>query len=388
MLRSIIRHASTNVATTTTTTTATTRPSLLSILPSKRTINRILFDNDSSITYSKMIPVLTEIYNNLSTPSKIQIPNKITTHDLMIFKKVLENIRNITQSINKNLLDLENEIIEQCAEMGNLDAITLLSFETIQKSLTKNQIISPQLEEDLKTANKFIKELTDLKHPLVFKMAGDLAYEKGVFNKALEFYTQFLEVEPDTIEAGHIYYNLGYYFFAQPPPTQDYQKSKQYFLKCLKLCDLDQFSIKAHYYLGQLYIDTNPKLAKYHMEISATKSLAESFNSLGFLEMNKFKNYNIALEWFKLGIEARNQDVLCLIGCFDCYMNLKNWENANKILKNLKNLKTKMDSFKLDKTKIVPDSMKGQFEFNDSLLITFFKSRENDFNLLNNKLGE
>ncbi|KAI5964214.1 uncharacterized protein KGF55_002156 [Candida pseudojiufengensis] len=382
MLRSLIRHASTT-STITKTPTIKSRPSLLTILPSKRTINRILFDNDSSVTYSKMIPVLTEIYNNLSTPQQIKISSNITTRDLMIFKKVLENIRNLTQSINKNLVDLENEIIEQCAEMGDLDAITLLSFETIRNSLKPNTIITPQLKDDLKTANKFIKELTDLKHPLVFKMAGDLAYEKGVFNKAIEYYQQFLSVEQNTIESGHIYYNLGYYYLTQEP--KDLEKAKEFFLKCIKLCDLDQYSIKAHYYLGQLYIDKNPKLAKYHMEISASKSLLESFTSLGFLEMNKFKNYNVAIEWFKLGIESQNKDVLCLIGCFDCYILLENWKEANKILNNLTELKNKMNVVNNKGKKSIPESMRGQFEMNESLLSNFFKGRTTELELLKSK---
>lgn len=356
------------------------RPELLSILPSKRTINRILFDNDSPITYSKMMPVLQNIYNNLSQPSKIEIPTSVKSLDLMVFRKLLTSIRSVTQSANKNLLDLENELVEQAAERGDLDAITMLAYEKVRENLRQETVVDKAAKEDLAHANKLIKELTELKHPLVFKMAGDLAFEKKVYATAVDYWQQFLELEDDTIEAGHVYYSLGYYFFSQPPPIQDFNKAKQYFQKCIQLTDLDLHSTKAHYYLGQLYLDKNPQVAKYFMEISALKSLLESFASLGFLEMNKFKNYDIAIEWFKLGVEA-NKDLLCLIGQFDCYIKMKQWRAADKVLRNLKELRSKVNDVKRNK-KTVPDSMKDSFHVNDSLLTSFFQGRKEEFELL------
>lgn len=356
------------------------RPELLSILPSKRTINRILFDNDSPITYSKMMPVLQNIYNNLSQPSKIEIPTSVKSLDLMVFRKLLTSIRSVTQSANKNLLDLENELVEQAAERGDLDAITMLAYEKVRENLRQETVVDKAAKEDLAHANKLIKELTELKHPLVFKMAGDLAFEKKVYATAVDYWQQFLELEDDTIEAGHVYYSLGYYFFSQPPPIQDFNKAKQYFQKCIQLTDLDLHSTKAHYYLGQLYLDKNPQVAKYFMEISALKSLLESFASLGFLEMNKFKNYDIAIEWFKLGVEA-NKDLLCLIGQFDCYIKMKQWRAADQVLRNLKELRSKVNDVKRNK-KAVPDSMKESFHVNDSLLTSFFQGRKEEFELL------
>ncbi|CAD1813223.1 hypothetical protein FOB58_004937 [Candida parapsilosis] len=363
------------------TSTTKTRPELSSILPSKRTINRILFDNDSPITYSRMMPILTNIYNNLSQPSKITIPNTVKPSDLMVFRKLLTSIRSVTQSVNKNLLDLENELVEQAAERGDLDAITMLAFEKVRENVRGELVVDKAAKEDLAHANKLITELTQLKHPLVFKMAGDLAFEKKVFATAVDYWQQFLALEDDTIEAGHVYYNLGYYYFSQPPPVQDLPLAKKFFQNCIALTDLDLYSTKAHYYLGQLYLDTNPRVAKYFMEISASKSLLESFASLGFLEMNKFNNYEIAIEWFKLGVEA-NRDLLCLIGQFDCYIKMKQWAAADKVLRNLNELRRKISDVKKGASKKVPDSMKESFQVNDSLLASFFQGRKQEFELL------
>ena len=326
------------------------------------------------------MPTLQTIYNNLSQPSKIELPSSVKSLDLMVFRKVLTSIRAVTQSVNKNLLDLENELVEQAAERGDLDAITMLAYEKVREYMRGETVVDKAAKEDLAHARKLIAELTEMKHPLVFKMAGDLAFEKKVYATAVEYWEQFLELENDTIEAGHVNYSLGYYYFSLPPPIQDLDKARQYFQKCIQLTDLDLHSTKAHYYLGQLYLDKNPKVAKYFMEISALKSLLESFASLGFLEMNKFNNYDLAIEWFKLGVES-NKDLLCLIGQFDCYLKMKEWSLAMKVLLNLKELRQKVNEVKRNK-KPVPDSMKESFHVNDSLLTSFFQGRKEEFELL------
>ena len=40
--------------------------------------------------------------------------------------------------------------------------------------------------------------------------------------------------------------------------------------------------------------------------------------------MNCFQNYNLAIEWFKLGVELNPNEVQCLIGLFDAYIALQN----------------------------------------------------------------
>ena len=368
MLRQI-RYASTVAAT-----AASSKPTLLSVLPSKRTTNRILFDNNARLTYKKMIPVLTNIYENLNTPEKISIPLFVQGSDLMDFKRMLSTIRKLTNTTNKTLVNLENELIEQSAELGDLDAITLLSFETLAKS--------DKTTEDTKHANKLIKELVELKHPLVFKMAGDLAWSKNAHVQAIDYWKQFIELEPTSELSSQVYFNLGYYYFTFLTKP-DLVLSKLYFEKSINVGDInDDYTIKSHYYLGQLYVDNNPKVSKYHWEISSSKGLKESYSSLGFLEMNVFNNYNQAIEWFKLGTELNN-DMTCYIGMFDCNILLQNWKSANITLAKIYDIKDKIENLK--NRKDIPESIQSSINYNQSVIMTFLETRKNDINLVHSK---
>ncbi|CAK9441600.1 uncharacterized protein LODBEIA_P54680 [Lodderomyces beijingensis] len=340
MLR-LVRLASTAAAPT----PAQARPELRSILPSKRTINRLLFDENSQVTYAKMMPVLEQIYTNLSTPSKIEIPPTITSNDLMTFRSMLKSMRTQTQSINTHLAALEMELVEQSAEMGNLDAITILAYRTIQSHLKRDTVVSTQDKRDFQHANELVRQLTQMKHPLVFKMGGDLALSKSMWTQAHDYYTRFLALDKDSVDAGHVHYQLGFYFYNSPrDDVRDHDVARAHFLKCIKLSDLDLSATKAHYYLGQIYLQGGDfARAKYHWEIAASKALLESFQALGFLEMNKLGNLHLSVEWFKLGIEANKYDAVCLVGLFDCLYKMKRYDDAVKQWNNLKNLKMYFD---------------------------------------------
>jgi len=340
------------------------RPELLSLLPGKRTINKILFDNDSRLSYKKVIPILDSVYSNIDTPEKIILPKYVKSNDLMLCKQILASIRSTTNSINKNLVLLENELVEQAAELGNNDAITILAFESIENSETS--------KEDYKYANTLIDNLTKLKHPLVFKMAGDLAFKKGYHNQAEIYWLQFIELELNTILASQVYANLGIYYFNYLKPRPDLTKAELYLKKSIKFGELDKYTIQAHYYLGQLYSMTDPILSKYHLEISASKGLKESFPSLGFLEMNIFKNYSKSLEWFKLGVESSN-DLSCMIGQFDCFINLENFVQADGIYRNLISVHNKIKAARNRKN--IPKDIQKAMETNESLLNLFFSTR-------------
>ncbi|CAI5760610.1 unnamed protein product [Candida verbasci] len=355
------------------TSTTTSRPSLLSILPSKRTLNRILFDQDARLSYNKMIPILTTIYNNLSTPDKIKLPIYTKSSDLMEFQTVLKNIRNLTSSYNKNLIDLENELIEQSAELGNSNAISILSFETVQKRLKDESSVSL---EDFNYANSLIQQLLDSNHALTYRYAGNLAWEQNIVKKAIEYWKKFIELEPNSIESSHVYYQLGYYYLTY---ESNPFIAKEFFEKSIAVGELDNITIKSHFYLGQLIVDSNPKLAKYHWELSSSKGLIDSIYNLGFLEMNVFNNLNQAIEWFKLGVES-NSDINCLIGQFDCYIKMNKFQQANKILKNLQNLSDKIKNTSLEN---VPDESKNAKIKNEEILELFFKTRGNDIKKLN-----
>ena len=97
-------------------------------------------------------------------------------------------------------------MVEQAAELGNNDAIGMLAFEFIEDPQTS--------KEDYKYANKLIDNLTNLKHPLVFKMAGDLAFKKGYHNQAEIYWLQFIDLEAgDAYLAVRYTANLGIYYF-------------------------------------------------------------------------------------------------------------------------------------------------------------------------------
>lgn len=353
-----------------------TAPLLQSLLPKKLTLNRILFDNNSRLSYTKALPVLEAVYTNIDLPEAIRLPKYVKSDDLMVFKNVLTTLRNTTNLINKRLVALENELVEQAAELGNNDAIAVLAFETVGKKL---QNLPDILREDYQYANELIKQLTDLKHPLVFKLAGDLAFKQGHYLQAADYWGQFVELEPDTILASQVYANLGIYHF-QYLPKPNLSTAKRYFEKSIALGELDKFTIQAHYYLGQMYVNTSPLTAKYHLEISASRGLKESFASLGFLELNVFCNLRKSIEWFQLGVEA-NQDVSCMIGQFDAYMKLRDFASAFEVSTKISSIRDKITAVRKKKV-AVPPEMQHAMAVNEDLLAVFYKTRGNDLEVL------
>lgn len=311
--------------------------------------------------------VLNSVYDNLDKPEDIRLPKFVNHSDLMMLRSILYDIRSVTKSVNKNLVDLENELVEQAAELGNNDAIAMLSFEAIQNKST--------LKEDYQHANSLILQLRESKHPLVFKLAGDLAFSKKYYPQAAQYWNQFLELENNTILASHVYSNLGIYYYHYLSPRPDLNEAKLHFEKAIQFGELDTHIVKAHYYLGQLYAITDPELSRYHLQLSASRGLQESFPSLGFLELNVFNNIPKAIEWFKLGVES-NSDLSCLIGQFDAHVRAGNDINALSVLANLEGLKSKLDKVMNKTSHNLPEKYKELAETNYALLNTFFSTRQ------------
>lgn len=278
-------------------------------------MNRILFDLDSRHSYGKLYGVFESLYQKLDTPEEPEIPKFINSSDLMIMKKSLENIRIRSHTTNRNLLDLENELTEKAAEFGNNDAVALLAFEAI---MNKSSPV-----DDRAYAKKLVAQLLQLKHPLTLKMSGDLCVENQMVSQAEKFYNDFLELESDTFLASEVYKALGKLNFQKP----DLVKSKQYFEQSIKTGPIDKIP-ECHYYLGQLN-SHDPERSRYHFEASASQGFLQSFRSLGFLELNYFNNVPKAKEWFKLGAELA--DFHSIIGLFDCYIKVNNFEAAKKV---------------------------------------------------------
>lgn len=357
----------------------TQRPRLNGLLPSKKFLNRVLFDADSRLPYKKMMNTLNIVYNAIDAPETIKLPSYVKANDLMVFKSVLGAVRAQTNTISPDLVALENELVEQAAELGNSDAICLLAFETIRNRKDRSK-------EDYQYASDLVKQLTELKHPLVFKLAGDLAHENGAYQQAADYWEQFLQLENNTVLSSQVYSKLGAFYFSYKVPQPDLIKAKMYFEKSIKYGELDQHVTQAHYYLGNLYSTTNPELSRYHLETAASKGFKESFAALGFLELNVFLDYQRALEWFKLGVEL-SKDAQCYIGQFDCYIKLENLKDARQILITVSNIMNELQRARTNSQnggRKMPESFKATVNQNINQFNTFFQTRKAEIALVNN----
>ncbi|ODQ80651.1 hypothetical protein BABINDRAFT_28858, partial [Babjeviella inositovora NRRL Y-12698] len=290
------------------------KPELSTIFPSKRVMNRLLFDYDSRLNFKNLYPIYESVYRSIDSDG-FTLPNYATSADLMLMREVLGVIRKRTHATNRHLLALENELVEKAAELGNNDAVATLAFETIN---------DPGNPEDMAHAKKLVIELFKLENPLTFKLSGDLAWAKKDVGQAEALYTRFLELEPNTATSSEVYKNLAFINFLKP----DLLALQRYFEKSIKFGEAANVA-QCHFYLGQL-AHAQPLLARHHYEAGASQGLIEAFPALGFLEMNYYNNFAKAVEWFKLGVELR--DSTALMGLFDCYVRMELWEKAEATL--------------------------------------------------------
>ncbi|CEP61486.1 Mss2p LALA0_S03e03928g [Lachancea lanzarotensis] len=314
------------------------RPPFRDVFPNKKLVNRLLFEMDSRLAFSKLYPVYEAVYNSLeSEVSGKTIPTSFKGEDVLIMKKVLEKVRHRTKTVNKNLTVLENELLENAAELGNNDAISALAFQVLENAHRNTPA-------DVTHAKKLIKTLYQISHPLTVKLTADLAFTRNDFDSAEQYYKKFLELESDTYRAGEVTGKLGIINFRKP----NLREAERYFLESIRLCPLEQV-VQSYYHLSQLYMDSEPLKARCLMESAASEGFKESFQLLGFLEMNYFHDNTKALEWFKLGMELF--DFECFIGYFDCSIKLKSYQKAKKCLQSMQTLSSNNEiakkSFKL-----------------------------------------
>lgn len=309
-----------------------TRPPLRGLLPKKRIFNRVLFDQDSRLSYRQTLPVLEAVYKHIDEPANIALPKGVRGSDLMACKNVLGAVRLTTGAMNENLVALENELVEQAAELGDNDAIAMLAFGTVSKRVGNKGAVE---DADFRHANSLISQLVELRHALVFKMAGDMAFKQGHHQQAAEYWNEFLAVEPDTIRASQVHVSLGTYYFTY---MLQLDRARYHFEKSVAL---GEHQPVAHYYLGQLCATTHPETARWHWEHLAGRGLRESFAPLGFLEMDVFGNLAQAKEWFRLGAAAG--DVTSMVGLFDVQIRLGDNKAAHSVLVRLEELKSKVE---------------------------------------------
>lgn len=373
MLRTAVRRLSTAAAA-----SAAAKPSIQTLLPKKKTLNRLLFDFDSLLTYRKMLPVLDAIYTNLDRPDAIEIPSYAHARDLMTFKRVLGAIRSQTSTTHPQLMAVENELVEQAAERGHNDAVAMLAFDTIKARLANKELVA---KEDYDHANRLINELTELDHPLTYKLGGDLAFSQGYHQQAEEYWLKFIALEPDTIMASHVYTNLGTYYFAY---AADLQRARVFFEKAVTVGEVDLTTVRAHYYLGQVYESASPEKTRYHWEVAASRGFAELFALLGLMELNMFSNPVKALEWFKLGEEA-TRDVKCIAGQFDAYKKLGRFKEAHGCVVKLEGIANAVDRAK--KRGGVPKEHVEAMATTQAGIRAFFESRALEISEVIEKMG-
>lgn len=329
---------------------AKARPPFHDVFPQKKMINRLLFELDSRLTFAKLYPLYEKLYKEMDKEVNVAIPKGFEPKDLMIMKKVLEKVRHKTKAINKNLIRLENELLDKAAEMGDNDAIALLCFDVLKDP-------SVNTKEDVDHGRKLIKALYKLDHPLTIKLTADLALKSQDDKAAEEYYLKFLNLQDDTFLAGEVYGQLGQINFRKP----DLVEAEKCFLKSIQLSPID-YSVRSYFLLGQMYVNNDIFKARSLIESSATQGFKESFRTLGFLEMNYFKDLPKAQEWFKLGMEL--YDIDCFIGYFDCAINRQEYLLAKKCYQSMEKIASKNEEYK-------------------NVLHEFMKHRENDVKKIN-----
>jgi protein MSS2 len=339
------------------------KPLLMDILPSRKIISRLLFDYDARHNYNKYLPVIESIYD-ATEGTKVEIPVKFRGNDLLIYQRVLAQIRKQTHTINPLLLQLENDLIEYAADRGSRDALCTLSFMALDdngKGWT---------EDDKNTAKKYIKQLMEMEHPLAFKLAGDREL-KGFTNslekenaikgeaepelelekvedstidliptsdplftnitsspkqlaRAISLYEHFLTLDYKSTVAASAYRSMGMIYFR----IQDLIKAKDHFERAVSLAPASD-NAQAHFFLGLLN-EIDPMKARYHFQMAAGEGFRESFANLGYLELNVFNELTKAREWFALGSELGVPE--CVVGLFDVAYREKDWKKAKSII--------------------------------------------------------
>lgn len=338
----------------------TGKPLLMDILPSKKIISRLLFDYDARHNYNKYLPVVESIYD-AQKGDKVDIPEKFKGNDLLIYQRVLAQIRKQTHTINPLLLQLENDLIEYAADRGSRDALCTLSFMAL------DDYGEGWTEEDKATAKKYIKQLMKMEHPLAFKLAADrelkgftstIEQENSLteeqkdleqieesaseliptsdplftkitsspkrLSRAISLYEHFLKLDSVSTVAASAHRSMGMIHFR----TQDLVKSKDHFEQAVLLAPASD-NPQAHFFLGLLN-ESDPIKSRYHFQMAAGEGFRESFANLGYLELNVFGELIKAREWFALGAELGVPE--CVVGLFDVAYKKEDWKTARSII--------------------------------------------------------
>lgn len=298
--------------------------SFKSVFPSKRIMNKILFEMDSPWSSHKLLPLFQELYT-----SRTLKPTKLTTNPQVIFtmNRFLEGYRQRTNQQHLAIRDMQDWLLRQAAHLGNNNAISLLCFNI----LTGNEDITEQQK-----AQGLLNELIKLNCPLSIKIIGDLSNLTGNYAIAKKWYIKYLYlVNPNT----PMEFNWKYETMEKLGEIQlrdgEINKAELNFLQVIKNCSLIE-SVKSYFLLSQIYGKFEPLKSKILLEQCCTQGFKESFKEIGYLELQYFNNIEKAKIWFKLGMELR--DLTCFLGYFECCLKQSNWGDASICIRSLEKL--------------------------------------------------
>ncbi|SMN18789.1 similar to Saccharomyces cerevisiae YDL107W MSS2 Peripherally bound inner membrane protein of the mitochondrial matrix involved in membrane insertion of C-terminus of Cox2p [Maudiozyma saulgeensis] len=306
------------------------KPEFSKVFPSKKLINRILFQLDSDVTSRTIIPIYQSIYEKRVIPIKYRSNGDV----LFLMNRVLSKIRKMSNYETIPLKEMRNTLLYQSASNGSNDAIALLCYEILS-----NKDVKPPKKKE---AEKLLKDLVMLGHGLSFKVVGDLYYSMGQTAECISWYEKFLEQPQLKNEwKGEVLEKIAEIQYRQGP--ENIKIAEQKFLEVIKICKL-QDCVKSYFYLAQIYIKYDPMKSKILLEQCCTQGFKEAFKELGYLEMNYFRDYGKAQEWFKIGMEVF--EIECYFGYFDCSFESKQYINCVNCLKSMESLKNVDKNYK------------------------------------------
>lgn len=321
------------------------KPPFEKVFPTRKLINKILFQLDSDITSRTLTPIFRTLYNESEIPSKYGKNDKV----LFTMNRLLVESRKRTKTDNMYLQDMEKYLLMKSAQLGNPDAISLLCYDMIAKPKDHRD------EANVEQASKLLTELIKKGHGLSFKIIGDINSLMGKYDESKRWYKKYLEI-PSLPLRSEVLEKLATIELREG--TQNRRLVERRFLEAIKTGKLEDI-VSSYFYLALIYIKYDPLKARVLLEECCSQGFKEAFKELGYLEMNYFKNYDKAQLWFKLGMEVF--EIECFFGYFDSSIKLMDWGSAVNCYNSLDNM---------------ANISKSNYEY----VKLFKRNRENDIN--------
>lgn len=328
------------------------------LFPSKKLLNRILFQMDSELPSRKLIPLYERLYeDNELLPTFSQYASN--SNIIFLMNRVLVELKKRTKRQSISLHKMELYLLKRAAQLGNNDAIALLCYQILS---SPKQI---QNDDEVKGSQILLKQLVEENQPLSFKILADLNCLMGDFKEGKTWYSQYLKATHNSLRVksknglnpksdisnwgltlrGEVLEKLAEIEFREGG-NENIIKCEERFLEVIQLLPLKD-CVKSYFFLSQLYIKSDPERAKVLLELCCTQGFKETFKEIGYLEMNYFQNPLKAREWFKIGMEL--MDLPCFFGYFETCLALKDWVNADNCVNTLTRIAAKEKTNQIDK---------------------------------------